>query len=111
MANLTKELDPLYSTLGGDPDLATLVEMFVDEMPLRVKTIRDCMQSTDLDGLQRAAHQLKGAAGSYGFHEITNEAAQLERAVRDRREVQEIENAVEALATMCGRARPGTPHH
>ena len=109
MTHMTEELDPLYSTLGGDPDLATLVEMFVEEMPNRVQTMRDCLQAADLDGLQRAAHQLKGAAGSYGFHEITNEAAQLERTVRDRRGEPDIAAAVESLAAICNRARAGTP--
>ena len=85
MTNSTKELDPLYSTLGGDPDLATLVELFVEELPNRVQTMRECLQIADLEGLQQAAHQLKGAAGSYGFHQITAEAAEVERTVREGR--------------------------
>jgi len=109
MTHVTKEFEPLYSTLGGDPDLATLVEMFVDEMPQRVKTMRDCFEAGDLDGLQRAAHQLKGAAGSYGFHEITHEAAALERAVREGRSQQDIAAAVESQAAICQRARAGIP--
>jgi histidine phosphotransfer protein HptB len=109
MTDTINEIELLFSTLGGDPELATLVEMFVDELPRRVQAMRDCLQAADLDGLQRAAHQLKGAAGSYGFHEITDEAAHLERAVRERRGDQDIAAAVESLAAICSRARAGTP--
>ncbi len=108
MTPLTSDLEPLYSTLGGDPDLATLVEMFVDEMPQRIRSMRECLTALDMEGLQRAAHQLKGAAGSYGFQEITNESAILERAVRERRDEPDIDAALESLAAMCQRARAGT---
>ena len=32
-------IDVIYSSLGTDPDLGELVEMFVDEMPDRVSTL------------------------------------------------------------------------
>ena len=68
---VASELEPLYSSLGADPDLAELVAMFVDEIAGRVGRMRDCLDAGDTDGLRRAAHQLKGAAGSYGFFQLT----------------------------------------
>ncbi len=73
----------IYSLLGGDPDLGDIVEMFVDEMPGRTATLLDQLNAGDWEGLQRTAHQLKGAAGSYGFGPILRSAAQVENAVRD----------------------------
>ena len=99
----------LYSTLAEDPDLAEIVEMFVDEMPDRVETILDCFESEDWDGLQRAAHQLKGAAGSYGFAPITPSAGNLEAAIKQSSPELEIRKALDELVTMCRSIRAGTP--
>ena len=99
----------LFSTLAEDPDLAEIVEMFVDEMPERVETILNCFQSEDWEGLRRASHQLKGAAGSYGFPSITPCAGVLEAAVKQARPETEIRKAVDELVAMCRSIRAGTP--
>jgi HPt (histidine-containing phosphotransfer) domain-containing protein len=98
----------LYSSLGADPDLGELVEMFVDEMPDRVDHLLEQFQASNWDGLYRAAHQIKGAAGSYGFHQLTPTATELEAAVRDHQPEQEILASLNALIDMCRRVRAGT---
>jgi HPt (histidine-containing phosphotransfer) domain-containing protein len=99
----------LFSTLAEDPDLAEIVEMFVDEMPERIENILNCFQSEDWDGLRCASHQLKGAAGSYGFPSITPCAGVLESAVKQTRPENEIRKAVDELVSMCRSVRAGTP--
>ncbi len=99
----------LFSTLAEDPDLAEIVEMFVDEMPDRIGAILNCLESEDWEGLQRASHQLKGAAGSYGFPSITPCAGVLEAAVKQTRPEEEIRKAVDELVAMCRSIRGGTP--
>ena len=84
----------LFSTLAEDPDLAEIVEMFVDEMPERIENILNCFESEDWEGLRRASHQLKGAAGSYGFATITPCAGILEAAVKQTKPEDEIREAV-----------------
>ena len=111
MAQMTDETVPLYSTLGGDPDLGEIVEMFAQEMPNRVATLLGQLEAEDWEGLQRTAHQLKGAAGSYGYHPISGYAAELEEAVRENEPEAQIRDAVDALAAICNRARGGTPEH
>ncbi|HEY4761100.1 MAG TPA: Hpt domain-containing protein [Thermoguttaceae bacterium] len=102
-------MEPLYSTLGGDPDLGDLVSLFVDEMADRVANIVDLLDMRDWEGLRRAAHQIKGAAGSYGFDAISPCAGKLEFAIRDDEPEEYIRLAVEELVAMCNRARAGTP--
>lgn len=99
----------LYSSLGGDPDLGEIVELFVEEMPDRVATLLDQLEAADWEGLHRAAHQLKGAAGSYGYAPISDYAAVLEKAVGEGEPEEQIREAVDALADICRRARGGTP--
>lgn len=100
---------PIYSDLGGDPDLGDLVALFVDEMPDRAATIRAHYASGDRELLRRAAHQLKGAAGSYGFEPISLAAAELDMAIRSAAPDDRIRSLVERLAGLCLCARAGVP--
>ena len=105
---------PLYSTLASDPEMAPLVEMFVDDLPERVQLLLDHLQASDRDGLRRVAHQLTGAAGSYGFHEITAEAAtsgddavRRRARMRDRRGDQYADQSLPPRASSNRRSPPG----
>ena len=101
--------EPLYSSLGGNPDLAEIVEMFVQEMPHRIATLLDQLDASNWEELQRTVHRLKGAAGSYGFAPVTPHAAKLENALREDPSLEEIREMVDALVEMCSRLRAGTP--
>lgn len=99
----------IYSTLSEDPDLAELVELFVDEMPERIERLVHEAASGDLVKLGRTAHQIKGAAGSYGFHEFTPCAQRLETLLHESGPEAEIQAALDELIGLCRRARPGLP--
>ena len=109
MTRITSGTEPLYSSLGGDPDLGAIVETFVGEMPNRAAAMRDRLNTSDWEGLCRMAHQLKGAAGSYGFDPISSSAAELDKAIRENEPEEQIRNAVDVLVKICNRARAGVP--
>lgn len=99
----------IYSTFGDDPDLGELVEMFVDEMEQRVGSFRNAFDESDFSTLGTLAHQLKGAAGSYGFDTLTPAAFELEQAVRDGSSMQAIEESLDRVTDLCHRLRAGSP--
>jgi histidine phosphotransfer protein HptB len=105
MTQASAVAEPVYSSLDSDPELGDLVGLFVEEMPGRVETLCDQFNKKDWDNLQRSAHQLKGAAGSYGFGTISPCAGRLEGVIRDGQPEQQIRNAVIELADLCSRAR------
>jgi len=107
MTSTATSAGPLYSTLDADPDLREIVEMFVEEMPDRTASLLDRLDASDWEGLRRVAHQLKGAAGSYGFEPITHSAAGVEDAVRESRPEEEIRRMVQELVVLCDRAQVG----
>jgi HPt (histidine-containing phosphotransfer) domain-containing protein len=74
--------EPVRSRFAGDPEYRELLEWFVESLAELSGTMRDQMRSADYAGLQVHAHQVKGAAGGYGFPELTTLAAELERACR-----------------------------
>jgi PAS domain S-box-containing protein len=99
----------LYSSLAADPDLGELVDLFVQELPERISALETHAANRNWEQLARTAHQLKGAAGSYGFHEMTPCAAALEAAAQDAQPEEQILVALHGLLDLCRRARAGTP--
>jgi HPt (histidine-containing phosphotransfer) domain-containing protein len=57
--------------------------------------------------LRRKAHQLKGAAGSYGYLPITDMAARLENTIRESQPEEAVLRSLEELISMCRRVRCG----
>ena len=109
MSSITNEADPIFSSLGGDPDLGELVEMYVDEMPERIASLEQAFSSGDRESLQRAAHQLKGAGESYGFSQLTPLAAAVEYSVRDGEPEEAVLKSLNELVDVCKRVRSGVP--
>jgi len=99
----------LFSPLASDPDLSELVEMYVEEMPERIATIQNLLDASDWESLRRFAHQVKGAAGSYGFDPISPVAGTVEDSIREGAPEEAVRRAVEELLDMCARARAGMP--
>ena len=99
----------VYSHLAADPDLGAIVDLFVQEMPDRINALDAQAKSRDWNQLAETAHQIKGAAGCYGFDEITPCAARLEAAVREAQQEEQIFSALDELLTLCRRVRSGKP--
>ncbi len=89
----------------NDPEDAELIEYFLSELPDRVETILAAFTNDDFDGLERVAHQLKGAAPGFGFPTIGAEAAKLEQQIRDSMDPSDdlatLRSQVESLVSMC----------
>ena len=99
----------VYSQFESDPDLKELVELFIEEMPGRVANIVAQHESGNLEELLRTTHQLMGAAGGYGFDQVTPYAGILESKIQGGGTVEEIRGAVDDLVTLCQRLRVGRP--
>jgi HPt (histidine-containing phosphotransfer) domain-containing protein len=109
MSQIGNDTECVYSRLGGDPDLGDLVVLFANELPERIRALLDYTDRGDWESLQRAAHQVKGAAGSYGFDAISPAAGKVEYAVRNGESEEQIRAAVAELSDLCGRVRCGNP--
>ena len=97
--------EQVYSKLADDPDLAELVELFVANLPQLLAALAQNAGRKDWRSLGRAAHQLKGSSGCYGFDEIESRAARLEDSCRRSLPEREILSALDELEQLCGRVR------
>jgi len=98
--------DPIRSAFADDPDMLELVELYVAEMPERLRILEALWHSGDGEGLQRIAHQLKGASAGYGYGEVTDAARDLEMALVGSdvcEELEAVQREFEALVDVCSR--------
>ncbi len=72
--------DILCSDLADDPDMRDLVDQFLLALVDRVVTLEQLFVAGDVGGVARLAHQLKGAAGGYGYSTISDSALLVEHA-------------------------------
>jgi histidine phosphotransfer protein HptB len=94
---------PLRSDFIDDADMAELIEYYVAELPRKIESIGEYVETNRLDELRRIAHQIKGASGSYGFGPVGELAEHIVRAIDADCELESIHNSVESLVAMCRR--------
>jgi CheY-like chemotaxis protein/HPt (histidine-containing phosphotransfer) domain-containing protein len=74
--------DAIRSKYANDPELAGILDRFVKGLPGQIEAMSLAAQAGRREELQRLAHRLKGAGGSYGYPELTEAARELEVAAR-----------------------------
>lgn len=72
----------LRSNMANDPEIGELVSQFVDELPQKVEDLLSALRAGDAIRVRTLAHQLKGAAGGYGFPTIGRAAQRVEECLR-----------------------------
>jgi PAS domain S-box-containing protein len=115
--------EPLYSEYAEDPDMAELVAEFICSLPVMTSAVEAAWGRQDLAELRSLAHQLKGAAGGYGFMPITRSAERLEALLRGSAGLDQevgmsfmphdpqLKERVEDLLTICRRVRSAPAGH
>lgn len=66
-----------------DRDIIDLAEDFLRNRHSQARRAREAISAGDVEVLRRVGHELKGTAGSYGFHDLSTIGAELERAALD----------------------------
>jgi PAS domain S-box-containing protein len=93
--------DSTLNRLLSKPATAKLVERFLGGLPQRLNGLQEAFKSGDQNQLKTLAHQLKGAAGGYGFAAISQAAGKIEAAVATSAEAPAIEEHLAGLMTLC----------
>lgn len=97
----------LLSELRDDPDMGDIVAQFVRGLPARLDTIAASLATNDLEEVARRAHQMKGAAGGYGFPTISDAAREVEACARAARGGSDAQRVFDALVVLCHAAVRG----
>jgi len=101
------EIEILRSTLADDADMRDLIELFVNDLHLRVDAIHTALESGNLDEVRRISHQLRGASAGFGFAIIGATAAQVEETIKavdgQADGMMQVRPLVDQLASLCRR--------
>ena len=94
---------PLYS------DIAEILVQFVGGLADSARRIERAAAANEPEILVRVVHQVKGAAGGFGFPSITRQAAVVEDGLRGGASLLELTPAIDALVRLCMAARVAEP--
>lgn len=99
----------IKSQYADDPEMRELVKEFVTALPERVLALRNAFEEQRLRDLQRLAHQLKGAAGGYGYPTVGSAAGVLETTLKTPEpiELDRVREQLDDLVGLCSRAMAG----
>ncbi len=81
-AGETPQENPAVSQYADDPEIAPILGEFVGRLQGQVDAMRQACADGQHDELQRFAHRLKGAGGSYGYSALTKMCKPLEDAAK-----------------------------
>ena len=94
---------PTRSQFADDPEMASILEEFLSRLDGQVEAMRKSHAEGRPEELQRLAHMLKGAAGSYGYPSLTQacrvleDAAKARRGDEVRRDIDDVAAVVQAI--------------
>lgn len=92
--------------LADDPEMRELVVEFVDDLSDRLAKLQQAYEELDWELLTKLAHQLKGAAGSYGYSTLSQLAATMEEHFRTH-SADRFKHWMEQLEAFADAARAG----
>jgi signal transduction histidine kinase/CheY-like chemotaxis protein len=79
----TLDFKQMLEQLGGDENLLQeVIEIFVDQAPTHVETLRRALTQGDAGMVEKTAHSMKGELGYLGISEVTQKARILEELGR-----------------------------
>jgi CheY-like chemotaxis protein/HPt (histidine-containing phosphotransfer) domain-containing protein len=71
----------MMARLMHDEELAlTVVAGFLEDIPLQIAALKNCLETGDAPGAERQAHSIKGAAANVGGESLREVALEMERA-------------------------------
>ena len=74
----------ISSQFVDDPQLADILPGFVERLPGQLDALCEALEEERLEDVERLAHRITGAGGSYGYPTLTEVAKSLELAARSR---------------------------
>ena len=93
----------IHSEMASDPDFIELLEEFVANVPERIRTIQESVAVQDRSKLCTLVHQLRGACGSYGYHDMTPLATELEISLRSGKQLDDLILQIDCFLDACSR--------
>jgi len=93
----------IIRSTAEDPGVRSVLDRFVARLPERITQLADLMAKQDCDEIARFMHQMKGAAGGYGFSPISEAAGRAEELIKSTQSVESVKTEIESLIGLIRR--------
>lgn len=100
--------DAIHSVYENEEGFEEIIAQFVQRLPMHLDQMHRALQASLWDDLRRLAHQLKGAGGSYGYSQLTEDARTLETHAKAK-DAEKANVALAALTDQVRRIQAGAP--
>ena len=100
------EGEVMVSAFRDDPEMVMILGEFIGRLNGQVAAMRQAYDDERYEELQRLAHRLKGAGGSYGYPLLTDASKKLEDAGKAR-DGDAAKTAIDDVAAMCAAIQRG----
>jgi PAS domain S-box-containing protein len=97
----------LRSDLTDDPVVGPVISQFVQALPERIAELTKLLNEHQFTELARFAHQIKGAAGGFGFPSITEAAGELEQSAKAADDLDDLKRRLDELTQLTQAAAAG----
>jgi two-component system sensor histidine kinase/response regulator len=94
--------DGLSRVAGNQKLYAKLLRQFIEQQGPAIEKTNEALAAGDVALAERIAHTLKGVAGNIGAKSVQSTAAVLEKAIRSKAPVSELDSAKEQVAAALG---------
>jgi PAS domain S-box-containing protein len=98
--------EAMVSAFSNDPEMAMILGEFIGRLDAQIAAMRQAYADGRQEELQRLAHRLKGAGGSYGYPLLTDASKKLEEAVKTRA-WGDASLTIDGIAAMCAAIQRG----
>ncbi len=98
---------PLISPYASNQQLRPIVETYVNDLPQVLEDFRETVKSEKWEEIRKTAHQLKGTLGSYGYSQMSEVAAQIEKLAKAESGLEDIDAFIDHLNAFTKRALEG----
>jgi signal transduction histidine kinase/HPt (histidine-containing phosphotransfer) domain-containing protein len=90
----------IQSLLEPNDEVRQFLPMFLAELPEHVQQIAIAVADKDCTRLAEIVHRINGAAGVFGFTNLTDSAARIEQEIEDTKSIEAVAAEIQALADM-----------
>ena len=96
------------SLLKEEPDIADLLQGFIDRLPATIQEIRNTLEQQDKDELAKQVHDLKGVSGNYGYNVLFELCQKMEFEIHANR-LTSLSDMLDRMEKILDRIRLGLP--
>lgn len=102
---------PMVSHFADDPEFLELIQEYVASLTPHIRQWREALYADEKERLASLAHQTKGAAGMYGYPELSDLAAELEMMAKSNETAEKISEKLSNVEQMVVAIEQGLNSH